>query len=174
MEDQYACSDCGRVGRTENEIKKHIREDHVEERVRSREVCKHWRRGNCNRGNQCGFSHAGHQTLSTSAPSGNTEHKSTRKPLCHNGKDCQWNERGQCRFFHPRGRSPVHSQPEEPQRGGWTQVAHRQRAQSNRMCHYGERCDRKSTCVFRHPSSQVFQQQRPQVVKKKKSRGSNQ
>ena len=109
-EAEYACSDCGRVGKNENEIRKHIREDHVEELVRSREVCKHWRRGKCDRGDQCGFSHVGHQSSASSTTSGNTQQKSTRKPLCLNGKDCDWNKRGHCRFFHPQGR--VHQRQE--------------------------------------------------------------
>ena len=63
---QYECSDCGKVGKTKEEIRKHINEVHAKQRVRSREVCYHWRRGNCTRGDSCGFSHVGHQDRSTS------------------------------------------------------------------------------------------------------------
>ena len=60
-EAQYECSDCDKVGKSKNEIRKHISEDHAEQRVRSREVCYHWRNGHCTRGESCHFSHVGHQ-----------------------------------------------------------------------------------------------------------------
>ena len=61
LEAQFECSDCGKAGKSKEEIRKHINDVHVEERVRSREVCYHWRNGHCTKGDRCGFSHVGTQ-----------------------------------------------------------------------------------------------------------------
>ena len=43
----YECSVCGRRGTSLIDIKKHQAEQHADEVVQvSKEVCKHWKRGN--------------------------------------------------------------------------------------------------------------------------------
>ena len=44
---EYDCLDCGKTDRSKEEKKKHISDVHSEQRVVSREVCYHWRRGKC-------------------------------------------------------------------------------------------------------------------------------
>ena len=65
-EANLSCSECGLISKSEAEIKKHMKDDHEDEDVRSREVCRHYQRGNCNRGNNCKFAHVGFQQQSTS------------------------------------------------------------------------------------------------------------
>ena len=63
--------------------------------VRSKEVCHHWRRGHCEKGERCLFSHVGHQN-NPAAP------KKAKVPVCSNGSDCDWLRKGICSYFHPR------------------------------------------------------------------------
>ena len=93
------CPKCGEIGETNKSMKKHIEScgqkvDEVKER--SNEVCYHWRRGNCNRGNKCGYSHVGRQDTPRS------EDKSTRNTstTCRNGPLCTFLARGRCNFSH--------------------------------------------------------------------------
>ena len=63
---------------------------------RSLEVCKHWRRGRCDWGSSCNFSHVGCQD--TSRP----ERQSTGSAsiICRNGPTCSFLARGRCNFQH--------------------------------------------------------------------------
>ena len=63
--------------------------------VKSKEVCFHWRRGHCSKGDRCRFSHVGLQKKDS------TETKK-RTPACSNGSACEWLKKGSCSFFHPR------------------------------------------------------------------------
>ena len=63
--------------------------------VESKEVCFHWRRGHCFKGDTCRFSHVGHQKQD------NTRN-SKRTPACSNGSNCEWLSKGSFSFFHPR------------------------------------------------------------------------
>ena len=69
------------------------------ELVKSRIVCKHWRKGNCLKGDLCGFSHVGKQNHTESVTTNKT---STRVPACSNGPSCEWLSKGSCSYFHPR------------------------------------------------------------------------
>ena len=62
--------------------------------VKSKEVCFHWRRGHCSKGDRCRFSHVGHQNKDTTKTA-------KRTPACSNGSACQWLKTGSCSFFHP-------------------------------------------------------------------------
>ena len=57
----FDCPECGELCSSPNNVKKHQEKEHEWETVRSREVCKHWRRGNCWKGTSCLFSHVGQQ-----------------------------------------------------------------------------------------------------------------
>ena len=63
--------------------------------VKSKEVCFHWRRGHCSKGDSCRFSHVGHQK-------DNITGTTKRTPACSNGSGCEWLKKGSCSFFHPR------------------------------------------------------------------------
>ena len=98
----FSCADCGKRGKSRDEIKKHQAAEHrVEEVERSREVCKHWRQGNCFKGNRCMFSHVGHQENQssnfTSTPRTST---TSLTPACKQGESCEWMAKGSCCYFH--------------------------------------------------------------------------
>ena len=61
--DEFDCPECGMVCATAVAVKKHYDNEHKLEPVKSREVCYHWRRGNCTRTN-CRFAHVGQQNKS--------------------------------------------------------------------------------------------------------------
>ena len=89
------CSECGEMIRGQHALKKHTDKEHSIVVVKSKEVCRHWRRGHCHKGDRCSFSHVGHQDNSAAT-------KITKVPACSNGSDCDWLRRGLCSYFHPR------------------------------------------------------------------------
>ena len=89
------CPECGEMCRGRNVLKKHSDKEHPIVVERSNEVCRHWRRGHCHKGDRCAFSHVGHQDNSA-AP------KRAKVPVCRNGSDCDWLRRGICSYSHPR------------------------------------------------------------------------
>ena len=126
---RFAGTDCNLVSNNAGATRKHMREEHMEINTRSREVCRHYRRGNCLKGDSCTFSHVGAQILFQHEI--NSTQTTTRR--CWNKEKCVWLQRGGCHFFHegvrvqaarptppqgslPRGRTPSPgSQP--PSRG---------------------------------------------------------
>ena len=157
--EKFICPKCGMVEKTAKEIKNHMQSEHehIEERERSREVCWHWRQGNCFRGNSCHFSHVGHQKSSTS-----TIDPSTNTKTCHNGQRCQWKEKGECRYFHQgigvQKPQRLHGLQGRRQGPGGNHEAHQQRAQSRQMCRWNKNCFRKESCKFAHTTTRDFPQ----------------
>ena len=84
--EQFDCPDCGMIFNSAEGVKRHSDQDHKMELVKSRIVCKHWRKGNCFKGDKCGFSHVGKQNHSEPM---NTNKTSTRVPACNNGPSCE-------------------------------------------------------------------------------------
>ena len=80
-------------------MRKHYEKDHKMDQEKSKVVCKHWRNGNCFKGNKCDFSHVGHQNTSNVKSTSKT---STKVPACKNGSSCDWLGKGICSFFHPQ------------------------------------------------------------------------
>ena len=97
--EQFDCPECGMIFNSAEGVKRHSDQDHKMELVKSRIVCKHWRKGNCFKGDKCGFSHVGKQNHSEPM---NTNKTSTRVPACNNGPSCEWLSKGSCSYFHPR------------------------------------------------------------------------
>ena len=58
---KFVCTDCNLVANSEDEIQNHKRKDHSKADTRSREVCRHYRQGNCRKGETCPFAHVGAQ-----------------------------------------------------------------------------------------------------------------
>ena len=50
--------ECSEMFTKPNALKKHKDEEHKMEIVKSKDICYHWRRGHCIKGNECQFSHA--------------------------------------------------------------------------------------------------------------------
>ena len=94
------CTKCGEMLDKNEDMNKHIdtcgKEPFEEIPEKSREVCKHWKKGRCDRGSQCRFSHVGRQEKTS------TQHKSTNSAVidCRNGPFCIYRARGKCNFFH--------------------------------------------------------------------------
>ena len=94
---KFECTPCGEIFKSSNELKKHTEEEHDLEIIKSRVVCKHWRKGHCTKGLACLFSHVGRQNEPIT-----TSKTTTRVPACSNGAGCEWLARGSCSYFHPR------------------------------------------------------------------------
>ena len=94
------CTKCSEILDESMDMKEHMEtcgnEDVADTPQRSREVCRHWKKGRCDRGSQCNFSHVGRQDEI------GPEQKSTNSaPLaCRNGPSCSYLARGKCNFFH--------------------------------------------------------------------------
>ena len=92
----FVCSVCNMYGKSDEDVRKHKREVHEKVDVVSREVCRHYRRGNCRRGESCPFAHVGAQDLIQDKVDTT---KVTTKP-CRNMNNCVWFQRGKCHFSH--------------------------------------------------------------------------
>ena len=165
---EFDCPDCGMIFSSNNGVKKHQDEEHKMETVRSREVCFHWRRGNCVKGNLCRFSHVGSQNHSRTI---HTNTPNTRVPLCKNGASCDWLAKGSCSYFHPRigvqkpwthkdngqgGRQDRDSRSRQQPSRNQTQHGGRSFGQDNRpACKFDGRCEKIPNCPDIH-SMQVF------------------
>ena len=95
--DMFDCPECGQMCDTAVDVKRHYDAQHKMEQVRYKEVCKHWRRGHCFKGDQCLYAHVGHQN---SRDISTTKENSTRVPACKHGASCDWLKRGTCSYFH--------------------------------------------------------------------------
>ena len=91
---EFKCPECGEMLDSKNRLNKHKEDEHTMEQVKRREVCKHWRRGNCTKGISCMFSHVGHVI----SPS--TSRNTNNVPKCRNGLSCEWLAKQRCSFFH--------------------------------------------------------------------------
>jgi hypothetical protein len=149
----FKCKECGMLGNSENEIKKHMNNDHKDTQEVSQEVCYHYRQGNCFKGDRCKFSHVCYQKSNTSSTWKQT---TTRMwtPECTQGDGCSWTARGSCWYFHrglgvqrpakqtqKESHERTHHRPNQTSRGG-------ERVRG--PCRYGANCFRKETCGFSH------------------------
>ena len=150
------CQKCEEI-LSNNDLKKHMEScgkssnEPWQVREKSNIVCKHWRRGHCNMGNECAFSHVGYQNTPRSE---NHPIESTRKP-CRNGPSCSYLARGRCNFKHHNN-----NKHQDVQRAGRStqpfQIRSRQEQGSRRQqCQFGARCDRVVNCPNLH-STQDF------------------
>ena len=93
----FDCPECGQMCDSAIDVKRHYDFQHKMEPVRNNEVCKHWRKGHCVKGDQCNYAHVGHQN---SGDLRTTREKTTRVPACKHGSNCDWMKRGACSYFH--------------------------------------------------------------------------
>ena len=167
------CKKCGEILNTNMNMTNHMEvcgkqgDGDMQAHEKSKEVCKHWRRGRCHWGSQCNFSHVGRQDIPSSA---NQSTKSASQ-ACRNGPSCSYLARGKCNFQH-------HMTQEHQQRGQNQNRVHqsqgrrredqnsgtRQRAQ----CKWGRGCTKVPNCPHLH-SLQDF----PQYDQNQGFRGTN-
>ena len=95
--EMFDCPECGQMCHTAIDVKKHYDAQHKMEQARSKQVCKHWRRGHCLKGDHCNYAHVGHQNPRDSIT---IRENTMRVPACRHGSDCDWLKRGTCSYFH--------------------------------------------------------------------------
>ena len=154
---------------TGNGMRNHPRADHRDE-SRSKTVCRHWKRGNCLKGDTCMFAHVGFQD------NAQAKHFITRnasvvgtppnsKTSCRNGQSCVWLAQNRCNYLHKDQNQPLR-EGHLGHQGGWQvqrgQQGGHQRGQlggqqplSDSECWYQERC-RRPACHFNHNSLSDF------------------
>ena len=125
---------------------------------RSMEVCRHWRRGRCDRGSRCNFSHVGHQD----APRQERQSTKSASTVCRNGPSCVFLARGSCMFKHNEDKEHQTSRPSQERR----QVAPRA------QCKWGGDCTKVPNCPHLHSVQDFPQYSRNQGFRATK-RGNN-
>ena len=110
---------------------------------KSNEVCKHWRRGHCHKGNACNFSHVGYQKRPSVE---NHSTGSTRKD-CKNGPSCSYLARGRCNFKHHNNNKHNGAQNKFQDRSGQTLP---RQGSGRQQCRFGAGCDRVINCPNLH------------------------
>ena len=98
--EEYKCEECGMLANTTAKLRNHIHKEHENWVEKSQEICYHYRKGFCFRGDSCKFAHVGrqHRNRSDSTARPSTERNWT--PACNKGEGCSWLTRGACKFFH--------------------------------------------------------------------------
>ena len=163
---EFDCPECGMVCSSPVAMKKHYDNEHKLEPVKSREVCYHWRRGNCIRTN-CRFAHVGHQNKNLSE---STRKDTTKVPACKNGAACDWLKKGKFSYFHAQVgvQRPWVTKEKSARRGSYQgdqgdqgrqegrghqrdqEVQGNQGSQNYRTSKFDGRCDKLPNCPYNH------------------------
>ena len=187
---KFDCPECGQMFVSSNAVTKHQDDEHNYEPVRSRIVCKHWRRGKCFKGDRCGFSHVGRQIINESQDRNIT---TTKVPACTNGPHCEWLAKGNCSYFHPRvgvqkpwtrRHDQDQSRRQEPrsrqeprtrQESRTRQEPRSSTRQDRETCKFDGRCDRIPNCPYMHYQEDFppFQGRRNQEVRRHQNQRRN-
>ena len=109
-------------------------------------VCKHWRRGHCNMGNECMFSHVGYQKT----PSVENQSTGSTRKACRNGPSCSYLARGKCNFQHHNNNKHqgVQQAWKSTERG--PQRSQQVQGNGRQQCKFGARCNRVINCPNLH------------------------
>ena len=93
-----SCNICERVFITNDQVKKHVVNEHKSKQDKTKIVCRHYRNGNCHKGSRCEYSHVGFvkNISKLEQNSSSTQKVST----CRHGDTCSWLARGVCAFYH--------------------------------------------------------------------------
>ena len=140
------CTNCGEIINMNKTMKSHT--DICGKKVtnsneKSREVCRHWRRGKCNRGQGCNFSHVGQQDISGSQ----SQSAARAQEPCRNGPSCSYLAKGRCKFDHHKAPMHINRAPQQPRSN--QQRGLRQQAERT-QCRFGANCDRVVNCPHLH------------------------
>ena len=153
------CTKCGEMLDNPNNMTKHMKtcgkgygDNKSEER---REVCKHWKRGNCSWGSECNFSHVGRQEKTS------PEQKSTNnaRTACRNGPTCSFLARGKCSFDHhmhkvhnnrEHGNTRHNDREHQGVRQDQNKGQGRKQKADRAPCRFGRDCDRVLNCPYIH------------------------
>ena len=148
------CKKCELVCKSKSELIRHMKHEHEEiEQEVSREVCPHYRRGNCFKGDNCNRSHVGYQHETASKSS--AQKTASWTPACMHGDECSWMAKGKCMFYH-KGVGVQRSSRNGQQTPNQTRD---RQVRGRGPCKYGSRCDRIETCSWSHESNKGFPKQ---------------
>lgn len=153
----FVCSHCEMIFNNENEMRSHMEKCMQEvQPEKSKEVCIHWRRGYCKRGDGCGYSHVGHQLKINSAP--HSTKLTSYTPACKHGQSCVWLAKGSCSYFHKNigVQKPWNLKEKRENTHQNTHMVKTTRAlggsqpSGRRECKYGAQCNNLFSCTFLH------------------------
>ena len=156
---EFTCKKCELMCKSKSDLIRHMKLEHEEmEHEVSREVCPHFRRGNCFKGDHCNKSHVGyqHETASKST----SQKTSSWTPACKHGEECSWMLKGMCMFFH-RGVGVQRASKQAQKTPNQT----RER-QGRGPCKFGSRCDRIETCSWAHEDNHKSNQGFPHQTRR--------
>ena len=146
---KFICPNCKVIINNKKEMERHEQrctQEGQQTKERSRLVCKHWRRGKCNRGESCGFSHVGHQT--SSDREGGLTKSTGFLPACRHGSSCEWLARGKCSYFHKN--IEVHQVRTQNHEKAQYKEAPRGNTHSRLECRYAADCRKFPNCAYLH------------------------
>ena len=91
--------ECGMLANTTAKLRNHIHKEHKNWVEKSQDICYHYIKGFCFRGDSCKFAHVGqqHRNRSDSTARPSTERNWT--PACNKGEGCSWLARGAFKFL---------------------------------------------------------------------------
>ena len=122
-----SCYSCGEIFSTKNALNDHKNDcNETPFEMQKMKECIFFKRGRCNKGEQCLFKHTNSRSKSSS-------------PQCRYGLRCFRFALGQCRFVHPQN-----TPPPQPNHNG------SQRQREVRYCRYGAACRFLPNCIFFH------------------------
>ena len=168
------CTKCGEMLDSSLNMRKHneicgksVNSETTQEK--SKVVCKHWRRGRCDRGSQCNFSHVGRQDAARPGI------QSTKPTVtCRNGPTCSYLARGRCHFDHHTNNRHKEGEREirRPNKASRQSDQGRMQQSDRLPCKFGADCDRVLNCPFLHSLQDFPQYNRNQGFRATK-RGKN-
>ena len=169
------CPKCGDIADNKWNMKKHMEScgrGVKEGQEKSKEICFHWKRGNCNRGYDCAFSHVGKQDTPR------VEKKSTVSAPCRNGPACYFLARGRCNFEHHKSDRHQEGQFRRTNLGKPNQTrgqtGHGRNQQNVRpQCKFQRDCDRVPNCPDIHNTADFPQYQKFQGFRGTNKSGNN-
>ena len=88
------------LANTAANLRNHRQKEHDNWIEKSQEICYHYRKGFCFRGDSCRFAHVGYQQNNKSDSTCRPSTERNWKAACSNGEGCSWHARGGCKFFH--------------------------------------------------------------------------
>ena len=93
-----SCTVCDMIFKTVDDVKRHAADEHRSNKDKSKIVCRHYKNGNCYKGDRCDYAHVGFVTNNSQEKHNSVNTK--KASMCRHGDSCSWLARGVCGFFH--------------------------------------------------------------------------